>query len=209
MKKTLLLLGCFAILGTTAFAAGEFAPERESLNFKVGLTDGEVSPSGELGDYIGDQKTSANISANLEYIASTSSGLEYGAGIGFNKIAINDSAMVNAIIGDTDTYPLYGLVRYKLDNDSELKPYIFANLGYAYADEEFGMDGYFGPSGESIEVEGGLYYAVGVGAEYKDKMSVEFYWSRTELEYKADFVGETIDGDADMLTLAFGYRMDI
>ena len=200
MKKKFLLMSCMIILGTTAFAA-DFTPSNQSLNFKVGLTDGTID-AGELDSSLDDQSTSANISANIEFIASSDSGLEYGAGLGFTKLESNESIELKIYTGDIDCYSLYALARYKFDTDSKLKPYVFGNFGYSYIDEEFS------DFGDTIEINGGLYYAAGVGVEFNENFSTEFYWSRTDFE--ADIDGdETYDLDANMFTLAFGYKMDI
>ncbi len=201
MKKKLLLLTCLVTLGATAFAA-DFAPNKHSMNFKMGITDGTID-AGDLDSDFDDQNTSANISANVEYIASSASGLEYGAGIGFTKFDANEEIMLSVYTGDVDSYPIYGLARYKFNTDSEYKPYVFGNLGYAYIDEEF-SDG-----GDSIQVDGGLYYGAGVGIEFNENFSTEFYWSRTEFELEANYDSETYDLDADMFTLAFGYKIDM
>ncbi len=204
MKRKILLLACIGILGTAVYG-NEFTPERNSLNFKMGITDGELKPDGEIGDLYGDQDTSANISLNLEYIASSPSGLEYGLGVGFVKIEPNETDDVRSVIGDIDTYPIYGLLRYKFDTGTYWNPYIFGNLGYAYADETFTIA--LDTGDINADVEGGLYYAFGIGTEYKEDFSIEFFWSRTELEW--DEPGYSEDIDADLFTLAMGYRLDM
>ena len=200
MKRKLLLITCIGILGVSAYG-NNFTPERNSLNFKAGITGGTLKIDDES-----DQDTSSNISLNLEYIATSASGLEYGLGVGFSKINPNEDIEFRYVLGDIDTFPVYGLLRYKFDTQSNWNPYVFANLGYAYTNEKFG--GSEDDDIPFIDIEGELYYACGIGLEYKENLSVEFLWSRSELD--VDVKGEgSGDADADLFTLALGYRLDM
>ena len=216
---------CIGILGTAVYG-NNYIPERHSLNFKMGLTDGELDVDDTLenfaGEELGDQDTAANISLNVEYIATTPSGLEYGGGVGYAKVEPNEHNTVNEHLRDIDTCPIYGLVRYKADNEGEWKPYIFGNLGFVHVDEMFISTGtnFSYDYKETYDIDGGCYYALGIGAEYRDVFSVELIWSKTKLEYDIkeeimpisgpgtndDYSG---DLDATLLTLALGYRLDI
>jgi opacity protein-like surface antigen len=207
MKKTLLLLGCFVILGTTAMARDFMAPERTSVNIKVGLGTGDLSYDQENNPYE-EEHSMSNESLNLEYITSYETGFEVGAGAGIAKNSFDADGY-----DDLTTIPVYAIARYKWDRDSNWNPYVFANLGYAFSNYE-STDSEDRDNG-TYEVNGGLYCAVGVGAEYNENFSVELYWNKVALEeeYNSSDNQENTERDADFdldfVTLAFGYRLDI
>lgn len=219
MKRKLILITCLGLLGSAAYA-NNFTPERNSINLKGGITCGRIDLKNlnyeDETIELGDQNTSTNISLNLEFISSSPSGLEYGLGAGFNKITPNENIVLSTAAGDIDTYPIYGILRYKLNTNSNWNPYVFGNLGYAIINqrstlrlENIGLlDG-------NLNFKGGLYYSLGIGTEYKENLSLEFYWSRTELNVDLDAhmnndtFKQNLDGDANTFTLAIGYRLDI
>lgn len=203
MKRRILLLICVGILGAAAYGH-ESAPEGNFMNFKVGITDGSLEFQGKKGNEYGDQDTSANISLHLEYIVSAPSGLEYGAGLGFLKGELNEHDKIRTVIENINTFPFYGLLRYRFHNNSHWEPYIFANLGYSYVDEEFISE----VDGEQVagDVEEGIYYAFGFGAEYQETYSAELIFSRTEANWD-EWGGDDEKIHVDLITLAIGYRL--
>ena len=200
MKKMLLLLGCFIILGTTVTASEILSPERTSVNVKVGLGTGSADYGRD--DYNFDISL-ANTSVNIEYIASYERKVELGAGVGMARNAVDDWDW------DITTIPVYALARYKWDTASDWNPYVFSNLGYAFSnyDKSYNDNSVY----DNEKINGGLYWALGVGAEYKENFSAELYWNRYDLEYErnSSYGDEKGDFDVDMVTLAFGYRLDI
>ncbi len=204
MKRTLMLLGCFIALGTTTLASVDIAsPERNSLNIKVGFGTGDVDYDRE-NNYDYDISLS-NTSLNLEYLASYNQGLELGVGTGIARNSVDDWDW------EVTTIPVYAIARYKWSTNSDWDPYVFANLGYAFSNFDYSYDNNSGYS-YSREVTGGLYSALGLGAEYKEKFSVEIYWNKSNLGYEEhNSSGDKYDGDfdVDMVTLALGYRLDI
>lgn len=204
MKKTLLLLGCFVILGATAAAVDIPSPERNSVNIKVGLGTGDLSYDQQDNPFE-EENSISNESVNLEYISSYENGLELGAGAGIAKNSFDADGY-----DDVTTIPVYALARYKWDTDSDWNPYVFANLGYAFSNYESSDEN----SDSSYEINGGLYCALGAGAEYKEKFSVELYWNKAVLEEEYDDssyhnTDRTADFELEFVTLAFGYRFDI
>jgi len=206
MKMKLLLMGCFIMLGTTAIAVDKIpSPERNSINIKLGLGTGNVEYQ-EDNRYNYDLSLN-NTSVNLEYIASYEKGLELGVGVGVARNSLDEWDM------DITSIPVYALARYKWEKDSDWNPYVFTNLGYSFSNFDYSYsrddDDYY----YSTEVDGGLYLALGVGAEYKDKFSIELYWNKSILDYKEnnyyDYDYDDSDFEIEMITLAFGYRLDI
>ena len=219
MRRKLLLLCVMVLLGTVAFA-GVLAPERELLNFKFGLSKGNADIEVEDSDEVGDPEVTVDLSKtiNIEYIASTASGFEYGVGVGATEIdtgAFIHDELKEAIkeeAGDIYSIPVYVLARFKFDNEKDWKPYVFGNLGFAYVNEEVVDAAESGDQNIVTDIGGELFAAVGVGAEYKEKLSVEFMFSQTTMDINrtAPDPDEQFDGDIDvkLLTLAVGYRLD-
>jgi len=205
MKTKLLLMGCFIMLGTTAVAVGKIPlPEKNSINIKLGLGTGNVEYQ-QNNNYNYDMSLK-NTSVNLEYIASYEQGLELGVGAGITRNSIDDWDE------NITTIPVYVLARYKWDRDSNWNPYVFTNLGYAFSNYNYSYSHVDDDYSYSNEINGGLYYAVGVGAEYKDNFSIELYWNGSCLNYKRDDYNTDYDDedyDIEVITLAFGYRLDI
>ncbi len=219
MRRKILLICVMVLLGTIAFA-GVMTPERESLNFKFGLSKGNAEIEVEDSDEVGDPEVTVDLSksVNIEYIASTASGLEYGLGVGFTEIDtgafIHDEfkEAIKQEAGDIYSIPMYVLARFKFDNEKDWKPYVFGNLGFAYINEEVVDAAETGNQDIVTDIGGELFAAVGVGAEYKEKLSVEFMFSQTTMDINrtAPDPAEEFDGNIDvqLLTLAVGYRLD-
>lgn len=213
MKKKLLILGCFILFSSYVFA-GTFTPVRESVNLKIGLSKGDATLDvTDDENHKPENSIDQSTSINIEYIRSTASGMEYGAGIGAAEIDTgtfghDELKYIYSDLGDIYSFPVYALIRYKFDTGREWVPYVFGNLGYAFVDERT-VDS--GTESDVTEIEGGLYTALGVGAEYQEKFSMELMWNKTSMDVTRTGDDDTYEGDLDieMITLAFGYRLDL
>jgi len=226
MRRKLFLICVMVLLGTIAFA-GVMTPERESLNFKIGLSKGNAEFEVEDSEEVGDPEATVDLtkSINIEYIASTASGFEYGLGIGFTEIntegfahdelsdiafkTINGQDSDRKEVGAIYSIPMYVLARFKFDNEKDWDPYVFGNLGFSYVNEEI-VDTHSNGEEDKLEIGGDFFVAVGVGAEYKDNLSVELIFSQTNMDVTTTGPSELAEGDLDvqLLTLAVGYRLD-
>lgn len=82
--------------------------------------------------------------------------------------------------------PLYLVGKYNIPVESNVKPYLKANLGYSFNfGEKEGVDGKLGTS-----IDNGLYYGLGAGVEYKGagiKVKDSYDYSRTTLSFGYKF----------------------
>ena len=218
MKRKILLIGVMILFGAFAFA-GALAPERESLNFKFGLSKGNAEIDVEDGTEIGDPEVTVDLSksVNIEYIASTAKGFEYGVGAGFTEINTgafthDELETIGEEVGEIYSVPVYVLARFKFENEKDWEPYVFGNLGFAYVNEEVvDTSGTPGEEETVMDIGGEFYFAFGVGAEYQEKLSVELMFSQTNMDVEWSGPDAEDDGDMDvqLLTLSVGYRLDI
>ena len=64
--------------------------------------------------------------------------------------------------------PIYGVAKYNIPLESNIKPYLKADLGYAYNfGEKDAIETWDGPIAKT-SVDNGLYYGLGAGIEYNN-----------------------------------------
>ena len=105
--------------------------------------------------------------------------------------------------------PIYGVVKYNIPLESNIKPYLKADLGYSFNFDEKDLK----TSNLSINssIDNGLYYGLGAGAEYNNfVVELMYKVNRADVQYNGD--GEKspkFDYDYSRTTLSIGYRFDI
>lgn len=105
--------------------------------------------------------------------------------------------------------PIYGVVKYNLPLESNIKPYLKADLGYSFNFDEKDLK----TSNLSINssIDNGLYYGLGAGAEYNNfVVELMYKVNRADVQYNGN--GEKspkFDYDYSRTTLSIGYRFDI
>lgn len=105
--------------------------------------------------------------------------------------------------------PIYGVAKYNIPLESNIKPYLKADLGYSFnfdeKDLKVNQDSY------KTSVENGLYYGLGAGAEYNNFV-VELMYKVNRADIQYEYNGSKLpkkDYDYSRTTLSFGYRFDI
>lgn len=105
--------------------------------------------------------------------------------------------------------PIYGVVKYNIPLESNIKPYLKADLGYSFNFDEKDLK----TSNLSINssIDNGLYYGLGAGAEYNNfVVELMYKVNRADVQYNGN--GEKspkFDYDYSRTTLSIGYRFDI
>lgn len=186
MKR--LLFGAVALLLVSSPA---YSLEGRSAMVKLGVLTGEI----DTDSAVGDEDLDTNLTVGLEYFFRFESGLDLGIGGAFERHELK-SADFKFGFNEIESYPVYGLIRYRIKNDSNWTPYVYSNLGYAFADE----------SKAGLSVDGGMYYGAGVGVEYRDDFGLEAGWARTEFD--ADYEDQTFDPESDVFKLSITMRLD-
>ena len=106
--------------------------------------------------------------------------------------------------------PIYGVAKYNIPLESNIKPYLKADLGYSFNFDEKDLK-VEGEQGWKTSVDNGLYYGLGAGAEYNNfVVELMYKVNRADIQYEKD--GKKLpkkDYDYSRTTLSFGYRFDI
>ena len=131
-----------------------------------------------------------------------------------NGVLINGNyGQLDSKGGEYNSVPVYLIAKYNFNLNSEVKPYLKANLGYSF---NFGSEDLelssttINESGKAeTEVENGLYWAVGGGMEYHN-FTVELMYALNKAESKLkDFDEDKVDNDYGRFVLSAGYKFNL
>ena len=222
MKK--ILFGLFA-LSCVSMAA------ETNLYFRTGADFGgkfEVIKD-EDGDYTEKDADDFAWEIAVEATKEVYQGLELGLGVAYQDHGKpkNYTYVDSGVDGYTSEFetpnfisiPLYLTAKYNFKAVNNFVPYIKANIGYSFNDEDGDMkvvDSVDGPFKEDFKIENGLYCGIGGGFEYnnftvdlmyqlnKAKAEISFYddYDNTTYKLKDDF-------DYSRFTLSFGYKFNL
>ncbi|WP_163468968.1 outer membrane beta-barrel protein [Fusobacterium sp. IOR10] len=218
MKK--ILIGLFVI--SSLGYAKEVMPTAEavtiqaeelgySIDVKVG---GElysnytlVKDSKTSKKLLGDETDGIGYELSVELLKKRSPNFETGVGIAYQNNA--DRKNINSGIkgASYDSMPIYVTAKYKFNVDSLYVPYVKVNLGYSFNFNEKDLTNSLGKS--SINIDDGLYWAIGGGVEYNNFL-VELMYGVTKSDAKSPkvFKGDYAI-DYEKVTLSVGYSFDL
>ena len=192
MKKLLLLLG--VMVSATAMA--------DVIEVRAG---GDLTHNGKFkgGEYKGynvklkKKSTRNGFEIAGEYRKSITDAWELGGGIAYKFNRISEEGTEKKGLYQV---PLYLTARYNFKNDSEVTPYVKANLGYAF------NSGKLKNSNPSYDFEAkfknGFYSGLGTGIQYKNfVVDLSYNWNITRVDRTYKSVGST---DKDKFTLSHG-----
>ena len=219
MKKHILTL-----LGLLALSTASFA-ENNIIEFKIGLSPVskfDVTPSKKA-------KFSYELGAEYRYLVTNNT--EIGAGLSYQnhgklkKFTDVEDNNLKVEVSDTklyDSVPLYLTAKYNFRNDSDIVPYVKADLGYS-----FNINGknssqyktYSKATGavldegklKDFKAENGVYYSVGAGVVYKGFTTGLSYQVNTAKIEGTRYDGLKDKGSANfrIFTLSFGYQLGL
>lgn len=212
MKKILLGL---MVLSFTAIAADE-----TKLYFKTGL---DISREFK-NDYIRGDVSNRGVDGEggfefaIEGTREFYPNLELGLGIALQDHGKPDKVSLSynqtfQIIKNTGykSLPVYAIVKYNIPLESSIKPYLKADLGYAYNfGEEDAREILDGPIAKT-SVDNGVYYGLGAGIEYNNFLfEIMHKVNKADISYSFND-GDHLKGkyDYSRTTLSVGYRFDI
>ena len=205
------------LLGLVALSAVSFAVQGDTyLNARFG---------GDLGASYTEYKDTPPLSDKtdgfggelaLEGYKSITDNFDMGLGIAYQLHADRANASIDSKKGSTDFYgveynsiPVYLTAKYNFNLDSEIKPYLKANIGYSFnvysSDiKAKGLEN----NKASTNVENGLYWALGGGIEYKN-FTVDLMYAVTTAESEAKEADIKDDNDYGRVVLSAGYRFNL
>lgn len=224
MKKV--LLGLFA-LSTVAMAA------ETNLYLRAGADlNGEYDVINYEGTKVNkDEADDFSWEIAVEATREIYPKVELGLGLAYQKHGDAKSAFNHEVYGENEwddttlempgytSIPLYVVAKYNFDAINNFVPYIKANLGYSFNDE----DGDFKMSGLSedgtlegevkgnVKIDDGLYYGIGAGFEYNNfTMDLMYQVNEAEAEVTVSEldVKTKKDYDYSRVTLSFGYKFN-
>jgi hypothetical protein len=182
MKKRILVLLMFAAMSINAMAI--------DLWVKGGATQG-----------IGNEKfNDIGYVAGLELSQGVLGFIDLGAGIGYNgNMKFDTPAGKTAEKIEYDAVPVYGFAKFNI-LPVGIKPYIVARLGAVAITNDQTNYSLIDITNNN-EAEGGMYAAIGVGAEFFSSLQAEVLYS--VMEVKNNPTGE--DG-VEIVSLTLGYN---
>lgn len=206
MKKVLLGL---AVISSMAMAA-----EGTNLYLKTGADiSGKFDKVNILGENANKSESDRlGFDLTAEVTKEVYPNLELGLGLSYQdhgrpeSVKSNDDKVQNT---GYKSLPIYGVVKYNLPLESNIKPYLKADLGYSFNFDEKDLK----TSNLSINssIDNGLYYGLGAGAEYNNFIVELMYKvNRADVQYNGDRKkSPKFDYDYSRTTLSIGYRFDI
>ena len=146
--------------------------------------------------------------------------LELGFGIGYqdhgkpkSHTYVDPEYTIEFEMPDYTSIPLYMTAKYNFNSINNFTPYLKANLGYSFNDNDGDIDYYDTQDGKGkikFEVDDGLYCGIGGGFEYNNFIvDLMYQLNKTDGEVKIE--EDKFDGDYDYsrVTLSFGYKFDL
>lgn len=228
MKKV--LLGLFAL---SAVAMAENYFEGTNLYLKAGV---DVWQDYETVSYEGetltkDEADSLGYEVGVEVTKEIFTNFELGLGLAYQDHGdvkektlydkgIDYEDVTNITMGSYKSIPLYVTGKYNIPLESNIKPYIKADLGYSFNFDEDDVEanwiysevGYTPEKGAekySTSIDNGMYYGIGAGVEYNNFL-VELMYKVNKADTEVNVEGTKISGDLDYsrVTLSFGYKFN-
>lgn len=208
------------LLGLVALSAASFAAQGDSyLNVRFGgdlgarYTEYEYEKtsvfSGETDEFGGELA--------LEGYRSITDNFDLGLGIAYQVHADRKDKNVDKTAGlvktggiEYNSIPVYLIAKYNFNLNSEVKPYLKANLGYSFnikaSDAKVDVADY--PLNYKMDVEDGLYWALGGGMEYKN-FTLDLMYAVTKAESKLKKGHVKKDNDYGRVVLSAGYKFNL
>lgn len=107
--------------------------------------------------------------------------------------------------------PLYLVGKYNIPVESNVKPYLKANLGYSFnfGEKDLSLKEEKDSLKVGTSIDNGLYYGVGAGIEYNNFIVELMYKAnQADIEYKHSGVKLKDSYDYSRTTLSFGYKFN-
>lgn len=187
MKRILIGIVSLFLVGTASYSL-----ENRSFMVKLDIMGGEIDTDTAKGT----EDLDAELGLGLEYLLRWENGIDTGIGFSFERHELSGSRFDYGF-NRIESYPLYGILRYRLKTKSNWTPYIYGNLGYAFTSE----------SKAGISIDDGIYYGAGLGVEYVENLGIQIGWSRTEFDGR-DRGGNSFDPESDLIKLSIIMRLD-
>ncbi|MCS5422729.1 MULTISPECIES: outer membrane beta-barrel protein [Psychrilyobacter] len=207
------------LLGLAALSAVSFAAQEDTyLNARFGgdLGASYTKYESEGTTILNDETDGFGGELALEGYKSLTDNFDLGLGLAYQLHADRADAPIRTSSVSADYYgveynsvPVYLTAKYNFNLDSEIKPYLKANLGYSFNfdSSDIKVKGSVNDKA-STDVEDGLYWALGGGLEYRN-FTVDLMYAVTTAESESKEADIKEDNDYGRVVLSAGYRFDL
>jgi len=213
MKKLFLLALILMILSTISFAKSNFY-----INPKVGidLISKYEKTFDENGKMILNDKTKKfGGEVAIEGYKILNEHIDLGLGVAYQDHAdrkhFDYTSNVDISGVQYTSIPVYIASRYNFFLDSKTKPYLKANLGYSFNFDSSDLEekNTVNDRIEKIttDINGGLYYGIGTGIEYKN-YTIELMYAINRCKGSTKRSNSKYRADYDRISLLVGYRFN-
>ncbi|MDP0493042.1 MAG: outer membrane beta-barrel protein [Fusobacterium sp. JB021] len=212
MKK--ILLGLFA-LSSLSFAQNMYFDNmivKVGSDFSANYESVYFTEQSITKEALQEDAKSNGYEISLEFLKDINDNLKAGIGIAYQKHGdrkSNGYYIFNLSGVEYDSYPVYGTIRYDFNMNSNVIPYVKANLGYSFNKNpsKFESEGYYT---SDTSVTDGIYYAFGGGLEYNN-LIVELMYGVNKAESECFTRGQKVieDNDYERFTLSLGYNFNL
>lgn len=204
------------LLGLTILSSLAMAGEGTNLYLKTGLDISgkfdkkEVFP-GQYANKSNSEESGFELTA--EITRELYPNLELGLGLSYQDHKRPESINVDGSKVQNTGYkslPVYAVAKYNILLESNIKPYIKADLGYSFNFDEKDLKVQDQKDSIKTSVDDGLYYGIGAGIEYNN-LVVELAYKVNKAEISYEVEKNKIpkkDYDYSRTTLAVGYKFD-
>ena len=144
--------------------------------------------------------------------------LEFGAGIsyqdhGSTKSLVDREYDVKLDMPKFTSIPIYLTTKYNIPINSNIKPYLKADLGYSFNHNSGDLKFTDYELGETIKVssdiKNGLYFGIGAGVEYNNFVADFMYKiNKAKFETSTPYGKTKDDFDYSRVTLSVGYKFN-
>lgn len=202
------------LLGMVILSFSAMAAEETNLYLKTGLDISGKFEKVELGkgNYV---NKSEDDKGGFEFTAEATRefypNLELGLGLSYQDHGRPEGVSSNRTWIQNTGYkslPVYAVAKYNIPLESNIKPYLKADLGYSFNFDEKELKA---DRNMKTSIDNGLYYGLGAGAEYNNfVVELMYKVNKADVQYKVG--GQTspkFDYDYSRTTLSVGYKFDI
>lgn len=144
--------------------------------------------------------------------------LEFGAGIsyqnhGSTKALVDREYDVKLDMPKFSSVPIYLVTKYNIPTNSNIKPYLKADLGYSFnhSSGSFKVTEYDLEETRkfSSDIKNGLYFGIGAGVEYNNFVADLMYKiNKAKFETSTPYGKTKDDFDYSRVTLSVGYKFN-
>ena len=215
--KRLIIATIVGMMATISFGQ-KIALDTELKVKKPKLNGLEIRIGGGSGEL--DIKTTGDDSFTEDISKTSSIGLEYFSNTACDKLKLGYGFLIqdhgeydyDGVDVEFSSVSVFGSGKFYFNITNDLKPYIKANLGVSLNRDDGKLAYYADYTGyyHSVEIENGLYSAIGIGFDIKNKFIVEFMFENNSADVKYFINNVKLNYESEVMvkrsSIVLGYR---